>query len=202
MSESKTKSSFTLTDDPFPDREHEDFYKWVGVCIKEWTNIEKALFYFCSFVLKSETKHVAIIYYRTPSLEGRLSLTDDLIRSLFPKKPGEHDHSILVTWAEILSDIRSLVPIRNALAHWPVRYKRSIQARATDSGVAEIISEQTWMEIATSANERLKKGTEQSYRFDDLIKHRTDVRALWDRMEALSKALEQTLPSKSSPKNT
>ena len=48
------KLAINLTDEPFPDKKHEDFFKWVGVCIKEWANIEKGLFDLCSLILGAE----------------------------------------------------------------------------------------------------------------------------------------------------
>jgi hypothetical protein len=49
-----------------------EFYEWVGKCIKEWAVIEALLYEICATVLKADPKHLAIIYYRTPSLEFRL----------------------------------------------------------------------------------------------------------------------------------
>jgi hypothetical protein len=39
----------------------------IGVCIKEWAEIENLLFQLCVAVLKAETRHVSIIFYRTPT---------------------------------------------------------------------------------------------------------------------------------------
>ena len=174
---------FELTDNPLPHKDHEDFFKWVGICIKEWAYIEKVIFDLCSYVLKADRKHVAIIYYRTPTLEGRLALTNDLLQSIFPKKAGEHDNPKLVIWTKIFKEIRNLAPARNVLAHSPIRYKVSIKAQIDKTGQpAKVINQESWIEIATSENERLKTGEDKSYRVDDLPKYHAAVRALWDRL--------------------
>lgn len=198
----KVSGSFEVTDDPFPDKEHEDFFKWVGICIKEWANIEKVLFVICGLILKSDQQHVAIVYYRTPSLEGRLALTDDLVQSIFSKKPGEHNHPLLIIWTKILKEIRDLVPARNILAHSPVRYQISIIAQAVETGDAKIVSEDSWIEIGTSTNEKLKTSIDKSYRVEDLPKHRADVRAISNRLLDFGKNLEQELLSRPSQQNS
>jgi hypothetical protein len=43
----------------------DEFFKWVGMCIKEWANIESRLYDLCALILKADPKHVAIVYYRT-----------------------------------------------------------------------------------------------------------------------------------------
>jgi hypothetical protein len=90
--------SFIITDNPSPDKQHDEFFKWIGICIKEWSKIETELFELCSIVLNADKRHVAIIYYRTPSIESRISLTNDLLETLWPKKPGQHETTELRDW--------------------------------------------------------------------------------------------------------
>jgi hypothetical protein len=197
-----TSISVNLTDDPFPDQKHEDFFKWVGVCIKEWANIEKGLFDICSFVLAADPKHVSIIYYRTPSLEGRLSLTNDLLQSFFPKTPGEHDHPKMIIWTNILGEIRDLVSARNFLAHSPITHQISVKVQLDQNlSSGKIIGHDSWLEVATSANEKLKTGVSKSLRVDDLPAHHSAVRALWKRLVEFSENLKSEPSSKSSAQN-
>ena len=35
--------SFNVTDNPSPDRDHDEFYKWIEICIKQWAHIEQKL---------------------------------------------------------------------------------------------------------------------------------------------------------------
>jgi hypothetical protein len=78
------------------------------MCIKQWELVEIHLFKICELILGANRKHLAIIYYRTPTLDSRLSLTNDLVESMFPKRPGEHDHPDLVcleitSWRDTLA---------------------------------------------------------------------------------------------------
>ncbi len=43
----------------------DDFYMWVGKCIKEWATIQSLLYAVYAAVLKADPKHQAVIYYRT-----------------------------------------------------------------------------------------------------------------------------------------
>jgi hypothetical protein len=45
----------------------DEFYKWVGICIKEWATIEARLYDICALALKVNPKQVAIVYGRTPT---------------------------------------------------------------------------------------------------------------------------------------
>jgi hypothetical protein len=129
--------SFAITDNPSPDKEHDDFFKWIGICIKQWALIERELFELCSLVLKVDTKYVSIIYYRTPSVEGRISLTDDLLKALWPKTSGEHDAAELRSWKELRNTIRGLLAVRNLIAHAPISYHLAV-AVETDQKVGDV----------------------------------------------------------------
>ena len=60
-------------------------HKWVGYCITPWADVEEHLFEICGKALACAKERAAIIYYKTPTVDARLSLTDELARSVLPK---------------------------------------------------------------------------------------------------------------------
>ena len=82
----KLEGTFSIVDSPSPTKEHDDFYKWIGICIKAWARVEERLFQICKTILCCETVYVSIIYYRTPTIDARLSLTAGFVATLFPAK--------------------------------------------------------------------------------------------------------------------
>ncbi len=153
--------SFVITDDPSPSKQYEEFYKWVGICIKAWATVEDRLFDLCKFALKADPKHVSIIYYRTPTIDSRLNLTTDLIESILPKRErpdGGHEHpTVIIIWRKLVKDIKDLLSIRNQLAHASVGVVISSKIRIEDNS---LISEESWLQVFTSQNEKLR-GTEK-----------------------------------------
>jgi len=51
----RISGSFEVTDNPSPDKEHDEFFKWIGICIKEWAKIEGELFEICKIVLRADS---------------------------------------------------------------------------------------------------------------------------------------------------
>ena len=106
-----------------PSKIREQFYRQVGQCITTWAWVEDSLFSLCHATLGCHKERAAIVFGRTPTLETRLALTDELMRSVFPKegrKNGGHDPQIIKEWAEIQRSLLKLAPVRNAMAHRPV----------------------------------------------------------------------------------
>jgi hypothetical protein len=100
------------------------FFTWVGKCITSWSRVEDHLFEICHKVLGCTKRRAAIVYYRTPTIDARLSLTDELLLSLLPKKDppiGGHDHADVRAWNDIRKSIIALLPDRNRIAHHPVQ---------------------------------------------------------------------------------
>jgi hypothetical protein len=62
----------------------------------------------------------AIVFYRTPTIDSRVTLTSDLVESLWPRrKSGEHPSDLEKDWKGLQSDIKDHLPTRNRLAHDP-----------------------------------------------------------------------------------
>jgi|SRR5215472_7952505 len=99
----------------------DDFILTLGNCITEWSNVEHWLFNICLRCLGCHPVKAAIVYYRTPSIDARLSLADELVQATLPRpdRKSGGPHPDLKTWREIETEFRGLLPIRNQLAHPP-----------------------------------------------------------------------------------
>jgi hypothetical protein len=101
-------------------RAYGEFYTLVGRCIGEWAHLEERLFKCCHECL-GPYEQSAIVYYKTPSLEARLTLVNELVTSVLPKhKPGEHPHQFVKIWDQLIKDIHKLLPVRRRVAHQPI----------------------------------------------------------------------------------
>jgi len=168
----------------------EEFLYWVGSCITAWAKVEEHLFQICAKALGAADERAAIVYYRTPSLDARLNLTDELVRTRFPKparKSGGHPPPDLKRWDELRKDIGDLLSTRNRIAHHPVA------PRTIDTGGIGLLDGVSWLEIYTRAAERLRgrDETTKPLQQDDLVKHRMATHTVRTR---LSKFLSETLP--------
>ena|SRR5215831_8197282 len=96
--------------------EMDEFHKWMGYCISAWAQIEEHLFNVCWKCLGSPQKEpAAIVYYRTPGVNARLGLIDELVKSALPKperKSGGHQHADVARWELIEEKIRFELAIR------------------------------------------------------------------------------------------
>ncbi len=148
----------------------------MGYCIAEWSNVEEELFRICWQCLGSGVRQAAVVYYKTPSLEARLLLVDELIESLFPpRRSGAHHPPAYKKWTEIRSELETLKPIRNRLAHHPVT-PWDLEVVADDMEPINL----AWHEIQTGYWERLRPKTKpyEPITVEDLIAHRPAVQSL------------------------
>jgi hypothetical protein len=132
-----------------------EFYQWIGVCIKAWAAVENKLFDVCELVLAADRKRAAIVFYRTPTIDTRLSLTSELVLTVLPqreRKDGGHDHPDVFYWKDLVKDIRDLLPIRNLLAHAPIAHAH--ETEFLDAEGKETM-QTSWYEIMTSLEEQL-----------------------------------------------
>jgi len=138
-------------------------------------------------VLAGDPKHAAIIYYRTPSFETRLSLVEELLLTVLPqrqRKRGDHDHADVIAWTKLLKDTRELLPIRNLLAHSPISIVIHTDIQLDKNGQAsKVLGQKQWHRVQTSPNEmqRGRKEAERSITDDQLPHHYADVSAIGDR---------------------
>lgn len=101
-----------------------EFYTHVGRCIKRWADLEGYLFEICDWALNGERSLSAIVFFRTPSIDARLTLVSDLLKRTlvgqkrdpkFPQNPTN-----LEIWSKLEKRIRVRLEFRNMLAHQPV----------------------------------------------------------------------------------
>lgn len=103
--------------------EDREFYYWAGRCIAVWAEVESGLFDLSWHALGTLKPLAAIVYYGAPTLNARLSLTDELVRAVLPKPPkknGGHPPKPVKHWAMIAKEIRDHLSIRRRVAHHPV----------------------------------------------------------------------------------
>jgi hypothetical protein len=55
---------------------------WVGLCITEWASVDYLLLRLTAQVLEVGSGRAAIVHQRTPTLDGRITLIDELGRVL------------------------------------------------------------------------------------------------------------------------
>ena len=90
----------SMANDLTPRKAADDFHMMIGYCVAEWAKVDDELFrIFRDCVGPYEQS--AIIYYRTPTLNARLGLTDEIVQSVLPKrkkKSGGHYHPSVKAW--------------------------------------------------------------------------------------------------------
>jgi hypothetical protein len=100
-----------------------EFYALLGRCIAAWSYIDQAVFDIMQSCLAPHYEQSAIIYFRISSLDTRLGLTDELVRSLLPgrdKQAGEHDPPSVKEWSALCKSVKALLAERRRLAHHSV----------------------------------------------------------------------------------
>src|ERR1700730_102814 len=107
---------------PPPQMPKHEVYPRVGHCITAWANVERQLFSLCNFALGAGQERAAIIYFRTPTLDSRLDLVEELIQTKLPRRmreDGGHDHPLVTEWKTIIKDVKDLLQTRNFIANQP-----------------------------------------------------------------------------------
>jgi hypothetical protein len=172
-----------------------EFYQLVGHCIKAWASIEDQLFAACDLILKTNPRLVAIIFYRTPTIDTRLQLTSELLQCVLPQreKAGSgRDHPIVAQWKQFEKEIRELLPIRNLLAHSPVWMV--VNSPAVFDSVGNITSPVT-MAIATSPKERLRGRDPRQISDHELLSHLETINTIRANLaQFISGLLKSALP--------
>jgi hypothetical protein len=162
------------------DQEADKFHMMLGYCITIWADVDDLLFRIFRDCV-GPTLQCAIIYYKTPSLEARFTLTDEIVRSVLPKKnPGEHDHPFVVAWDKIIKQRQDLLTVRRRLAHQQVAVRMRVHSNSllnrAPPGKATIggpIDQFSWTELYTSESEQLRgrPGDTTPLYYQDLENH-------------------------------
>ena len=167
----------------------QQFFYYVGQCITSWAKVEEHLFEICTSCLGANRKQVAIIYYRTPTIDSRLQLVDELIRTILPQREsrdGAHDHPDVVVWDKLRKEIGAEFPTRNHIAHHPVSERNlAKELNITHPGAAQDLFDFSWYEIYVSEAERLRGRHENAKPLSvpDLANHRVTIEALTTKLE-------------------
>ena len=102
--------------------EAQKFYAALGQCITMWSHIEGRLFLVCNLCLRSDEAIAAIVFFRTPSLEARISLSNDLVTQRLQPEPlrsGQHPPKLLKLWSKVHAELKQNIFFRNYIAHQP-----------------------------------------------------------------------------------
>lgn len=161
-----------------------DFYSWIGKCITAWAQVEKRLFTICHRSLNTTKQRAAIIYYRTPTIDSRLKLVDELVRTALPikqRKNGGHDHKDVIYWDKLRKDITAHFPLRNRIAHQPVTRREYPEI----SAVADIFGQNTFYYSDASEEEKARGQHDETKPLDGpaLSMHRVEVESLITRLD-------------------
>lgn len=161
-----------------------DFLMMVGKCITDWARIEEVLFYMCQEMLNVSLEQCAIIYYRTPTLETRLQLLDELMNEFFPKperQNGGHPPKEIKLWGKLLADIRDEMPIRNQLAHQPVGVGLFAQGFDEKGNVIGDVKLEVHSYAANTELARGRSGNRKPLTLVELQKYEPTILALYNR---------------------
>lgn len=173
------------------ERVSHEFHLHVGYCIAEWSRVDDDLFtIFRQCVGPHEQS--AIIYYRTPGLDVRFGLTNELVLSLLPDKalqPGGHDHPDALAWKKAILGYDKLLGERRRIAHHPVDIMLDFPSRPglinSTPFDPSAYEPRVNYQIYASHHERLrrKEASARPLKLPDLGKHIQNVRGLSGRLQ-------------------
>jgi hypothetical protein len=154
-----------------------EFYQLIGECIKAWATVEGQLYDICAKLLKSDAALVSVVFYRTSTLRGRIELIDELLTVRFPKTEVKND-AVTTAWKSVKQQMTNIIPIRNSLAHHPV--KMIISPGDPGTGLTHKF------ESSTSDKENLRGKPPRRVAEEELKPH-------LDQVNAITASLEQFL---------
>lgn len=174
------------------DRKRNDdnaFFDQIGRCITSWAEVERELFGICHAALGATYDRAAIVYGRTPSIETRLNLVNDLVSVSLPpraRSDGGHAGPLEKEWESLFCTIKGLLPIRNVLAHHPV--VTHVEFEQDESGQIARVGD-VWMQYLTSEHESRRARKFPQPKIQDLRDHHEAVMALVGPLYAFHKKL-------------
>jgi hypothetical protein len=182
----------------------DEFHMMIGYCVAEWAAVDDALFLILRDCI-GPYEQSAIIFYRTPSLDARFNLTDEIVRSVLPKparKDGGHEDVRVMKWKEAIGDYSNLLATRRRIAHQRVGIRMKVTFGHT-SKTSAFNERPSWYEIYTNQHESLrgKKSDLQSLGLQDLCDHWVKVKALSERLYGFLHGVLTKHGAKSSPRS-
>lgn len=171
---------------------HELFYLWIGKCIKRWASVEHVLFKMCDTCLDSRRRVVAVVFFRTPTLESKITLVSDLLDArFFPhgKRSGQHDPDEMKRWNKLEARLRKHLPLRNFIAHNPM----SSRGEKTLPGEKPTFRNPQPAVVQHPADAERKAASIKDVRVDDLDKHYKEVTLLMNDLGKFADELQERL---------
>jgi hypothetical protein len=154
------------------------FHTELGYCVTAWAQVDEELFNIFQRCV-GPWRQCAIIYYRTPGLDVRRNMVDEIVRFILPKqerKSGGHPPPDLKAWTEANEGFQTLLGVRRRIAHQQV-------------GVSVYLAEDgrqpdryNSVEVFPSYQERLRGKSDETIDIDGLKKHQDDVGKLAQRL--------------------
>jgi hypothetical protein len=158
------------------DSRSDEFYKWVGHSITAWANVETWFFQLCWRSIGSSEaskERAAIVYFRTPTLDARIKLVDELVKTILPRpqrRKGGHAYPDVQQWNKLKKKLEKNLSTRNRIAHHPAGPRKGIVEIRPAHGppnepspgtvhfrVAHAIAEFSRLEIYMSEDEQLRR---------------------------------------------
>ncbi len=179
-----------------PTKEGGEFHLWVGYCIAAWARVDDQLFRIFRACV-GPLEQSAIIFYRTPGLDVRFGLTDELVLSVLPRKQrrsGGHDHADVKVWKKAIDGYGRLLGVRRRIAHHPIDLKSDYSGMGAILGMGGqgymmpgggmTRAVETWFEVYVNQHERLRANMADvaPLLIVDLHQHVADVWALTNRL--------------------
>ena len=185
-------------------RDEEHFLAQVGACLLEWGHVDNILFSICVILLETDASLALIVYGRTPTLESRLILIEELVRCHFPTIPGLRTPIVAFNLKSISQKIRKLQTFRNAIAHGSIQSSGIIYMDgATGRAMNVPNAPSRFFFVYPSAT---NKNAGEQIHFKDLQIHQREVFQLSLDLRDFRSELEIVLPQGSSlrmpPQNT
>jgi hypothetical protein len=165
----------------------------VGRAITDWAYVEGSLYEIVAAILACERGLASIVFYRTPTLDTRLSLASDLVKAIYPPvRPGEHPPADLKTWKKLEADIRRGLGLRNKLAHHTVGTIVEVFESAKD-GVIHVGHMARHGSFVSHTERPEKKETSPILGLKDVTDHIEEVSSLIERLERFRDVLAARL---------
>jgi hypothetical protein len=189
----------------------DEFHKVVGQSITEWSAIDETLFeifldIFCAgtdtaAVFGPKKRHAAIIFYRQPTMNVRVEMTDELICSILPKpekKDGGHDHLDMQQWSKLKKEIIKLLAERRGIAHFPAKFASAFLFKKTRDFVpaGQAVSPDDagfetgyWLSVGQAEALRGRHDKTKPKTTKDVADHVIKLREITEQIKAFHKAI-------------
>jgi hypothetical protein len=171
-------------------KRHDEFLRLIGLCITAWSRIEAMLFDLCQHALGASSQATAIVFYRTPTLDTRINLCDELLRTILPtpeRKNGGHEHMLAGEWRRIKKTLQDLMPERNFMAHKGIMHDADPIIVEIGANRARIMNpnRKTWFELHLG-NEKMRPVDKRitNLKIGDLKRHHAEVKKAFERLIA------------------